>query len=92
MCEEDLFEGLLQEIIYCDSSGHTDKWEEEEWREWLKLQVGEIYQKAKMLDQVEQIILDYSSSGRIKTEDAFDAIFKLIADSLNQSGKEVNKE
>ena len=51
MCE-DVFEGLLQEIVYCAASGHTDKWEEDDWREWLRPQVEEIYQKAALLDTV----------------------------------------
>ena len=52
MCEEDIFEGLLQEIIYCAVSGHTDKWEEDDWREWLRPQVEEIYQKSNAFDQI----------------------------------------
>ena len=51
---EDLFEGLLQEIIYCDASGHTEKWEEDDWREWLRPQVEEIYQKAEKLDSTKE--------------------------------------
>ena len=81
---EDIFEGLLQEVIYCAASGHTDKWEENDWREWLRPQVEETYKKAKKLDEVEQIISDYtSSSGSIKIVDVFDAIFKLFVVSID---------
>lgn len=53
MCEEDIFEGLLQELVYCAASGHTDKWEENDWREWLRPQVEKVYQKSSMLDDVQ---------------------------------------
>ena len=55
MCEEDLFENLLQEILYTHASGHTDKWEENEFREWLRPIVEETYEKARKLDVLIQI-------------------------------------
>ena len=57
MCEEDLFENLLQEIIYTHSSGHTDKWGEDEFREWLRPIVEETYKKAEKWEEIEAMNL-----------------------------------
>ena len=52
----------------------------------------EMQDKAKKLDQVEQIILDYtSSSGCIKIEDVLDAILTLFIVSIDTSDSRIKE-